>query len=207
MTDSTLVLYGFGVNDRSGKVRWLAHELGLDVEEKRLGFGDHRGPDYTVLNPYGAVPAVEYKGKLMTESTATSLYLAESVPESGLAVFAKDAERYEYLRWISLFSETFEGRLVDYLIAGFGLMPETVREIYREPLTRKLAALVKELPQQGFLVADRFTVADIVAAYSIRTAIASELLERDAVAGYLEPLMARPAAVNAEFFSSIATQE
>ena len=82
-----------------------------------------------------------------------------------------------------------------------------MRGIYREPLTRKLAALVKELPQQGFLVAGRFTVADIVAAYSIRTAIASELLERDALAGYLGPLMARPAAVSAEFFSSIATQE
>lgn len=207
MTDSTLVLYGFGTNDRSGKVRWLAHELGLTVEEKQVGLGEHRGPEFLNLNPYGAVPAVEYKGKVMTESTATCLYLAESMPESGLAVFAKDAERYEYLRWISLFAETFEGRLVDYLIAGFGLMPESVRDIYQEPLNRKLSALVKELPQQGFLVADRFTVADILAAYSLRLAISCGLLEMTEVAGYLQPLMARPAAQKAEFFSSLSPSE
>ena len=35
MTD-TVELYGFGDNDRSGKVRWTATELGLPVEEQRL---------------------------------------------------------------------------------------------------------------------------------------------------------------------------
>ena len=203
MAEDSLVLYGFGANDRSGKVRWLAHELGLTVEEKRLSLGEHRAPEYLGLNPYGAVPAVEFRGRVMTESTATCLYLAESVPESGLAVFAKDAERYDYLRWISVFAETFEGRLVDYLIAGFGLMPETVRDIYQEPLTRKLKALVAELPQSGYLVAERFTVADILAAYSLRLAISAGLLELEQVSGYLSPLMDRPAAQASEFFSSL----
>ena len=82
-------------------------------------------------------------------------------------------------------------------------MPETVRDIYHEPLTRKLKSLVAELPQSGYLVAERFTVADILAAYSLRLAISAGLLELEQVSGYLTPLMDRPAAQASEFFSSL----
>ena len=52
-----------------------------------------------------------------------------------------------------------------------------------------------------------FTLADIEASYSLRLAISAGLVELDAVAGYLGPLMARPAAKAAKFFSSIEPKE
>ena len=36
----SITIYGFGDVDRSGKIRWLANELGLDVKEERVGFGE-----------------------------------------------------------------------------------------------------------------------------------------------------------------------
>lgn len=200
---STLDLYGFSINDRSGKVRWLAHELGLEVVEHRLEFGDQRSDDYLALNPYASIPTMIWRGETLTESTATCIYLAESFPDTGLAVFAKESCRYAYLRWLSLFAESFEMRLVEYMLAGAGIMPGELRTMHGDALKYRCDVLVKELPASGYLVADRFTVADIVAAYSLRLAVGGGLIEFDAISGYLEPLMARPAAKASEFFASL----
>lgn len=34
-TTDPFVLCGFGLNDHSGKLRWLAHEFALPLEERR----------------------------------------------------------------------------------------------------------------------------------------------------------------------------
>ncbi len=201
---NTLDLYGFSVNDRSGKVRWVARELGLGIQEHHLEFGDQRSEDYLALNPYASIPAIRWQGEVLTESTASCVYLAESFPESGLAVFAKESCRYAYLRWLSLFAESFELRLVEYALAGIGIMPAELRAIHGEALKLRCAVLVDELPRSGFLVGGRFTVADIVACYSLRLGVSAKLIEFGDIAGYLEPLMARPAAVEADFFQSLA---
>ncbi|MCB9738607.1 MAG: glutathione S-transferase N-terminal domain-containing protein [Deltaproteobacteria bacterium] len=65
------VLYGIGLNDRSGKLRWLAHELALPLEERRIRPPEHRQPPYRELNPYGMVPTVIWRGRTHVESTAT----------------------------------------------------------------------------------------------------------------------------------------
>lgn len=198
-----LDLYGFGVNDRSGKVRWTAHELGLPVEEHRVGFGEHRKPPYTDLNPYGMIPTAQWRGQTLTESTATCTFLAEQFPDAGLIVAPGEADRYAYLRWVALFAETFESRLVEYVVAGFGAAPEVFRETTEPRLRRQLPILLAELPAEGFLVGGRLTLADVEAGYSLRLAVGAGLLELDEVGGYLRPLMARPAAKAAKFFSSI----
>ena len=204
MTDeNTLDLYGFGVSDRSGKVRWLAHELGIPVREHALEFGAQRDAAFLELNPYASVPAMIWRDQTLTESTASCVYLAEQFPERGLAVFAKEDCRYAYLRWLSLFAESFELRLVEYALAGVGIMPAELRAIHGEALKFRCDVLVDELPRSGFLVGDRFTVADIVASYSLRLGVSAGLIGFEDVAGYLRPLMARPAAAEAKFFESL----
>lgn len=201
MTD-TLELYGFGVNDRSGKVRWVCHELGIPVEEHRVGFGAHRAPPYTDLNPYGMIPAARWRGQTLIESTAICTLLAEQ-HDGGLVVAPGEPQRYDYLRWVALFAETLESRLVEYRLAAVEMIPESFRQTTEQRLQRQLPIVLGELPSEGFLVADRFTLADVEAAYSLRLAIASGLLSLDDVGGYLRPLMERPAAQAAEFFSSL----
>ncbi len=203
----TVRLYGFGVNDRSGKVRWLCHELGLQVDEQRLGLGAHREAPYSDLNPYGMVPTVQWRGETLIESTATCTYLAEQHPEAQLIVEPGHPERSTYLQWVALFAETLESRLVENLLAKFKMLPPAFLETTTPSLERRLPVVLSQLPRDGFLVADRFTLADIEAAYSLRLAIRAGLVELGAVAGYLEPLMQRPAAKAAEFFSSIEPKD
>lgn len=198
-----LILHGFGVNDRSGKVRWLAHELGLPLDDRRIKPGEHRQAPYTDLNPYGMIPAVQWRGQTLIESTATCTFVAEQFPDRGLVVAPGEPDRAAYLQWCALFAETLESRLVENLLARFEILPAAFLETTKGSLELRLPVMVERLPARGFLVADRFTLADIEAAYSLRLAIVAGLIEMEAVAGYLQPLMARPAARAAGFFSSL----
>ncbi|MCO4760851.1 MAG: glutathione S-transferase family protein [Myxococcales bacterium] len=206
-----LTLYGFGLNDRSGKIRWLAHELGIDITEERLGLGAHRKPPYTDLNPYGMVPTTLWRGHTLIESFATLTLIAETTAmdrgELGLVVEAGEPDRAAYLQWCSLFAETFEGKLVEFVISRAGLLPAAVAELSERRLRSRVGVLLGQLPKSGFLVAGRFTLADMQAAYTLRLAISGGLCELADVADYLGPLMARPAAVEARFFSAITPSE
>ncbi len=202
MTD-TLILYGFGLNDRSSKVRWVAHELGIPVQEKRLGVGEHRAAPYTDLNPYGMVPTVQWRGETLIESRAICTLLAETQPERGLAVAPSEPARAAYLQWMSLWTETLEPKLVELVIAKAGIVPAIFEQTAGPAIQHRLPIAVERLPASGFLVADRLTLADVEAGYCLRLGIMAGLLERSAVAGYLEPLMARPAARSSGFFSAI----
>lgn len=199
----TLTLYGFGLSDRSGKVRWLCHELGIAVDEQRIKPGDHRKPPYTDLNPYGMIPTVVWRGETLIESTAICTTIAEQYPDSGLVVAPGEPERATWLQWMATFAETFESRLVEHLLAKVGVLPEVFLATTGPALKHRLPVLLGRLPDAGFLVAGRFTLADIEAAYGLALAINAGLVERAAVDGYLAPLMKRPAAVAAGFFSSL----
>ncbi|WP_196137791.1 glutathione S-transferase family protein [Aliikangiella sp. G2MR2-5] len=201
--DEALKLYSFGYTDRSGKVRWLAEELGISVEEHKVEVGDNRKPEYKQINPFGAIPTAIYRGETLTESTATCIHLAEMFPEKGMAVFAKEKERYEYLRWISMSAESMEGKLVDYILASYGIMPEELKGIFQQLLEFKCRAFAQQLPEEGFLVANRLTVADIVTAYSLKLGILNGFIQYEQVEGYLGPLMQRKAAAKAHFFDGL----
>ena len=72
----SITLYSFGDNDRSGKVRWTAEELGYQVEEMRVELGDQHKPEYLKLNPYAQIPAALIDGQPYYESMAICLALA-----------------------------------------------------------------------------------------------------------------------------------
>jgi len=198
-----LKLYGFGYNDRSGKIRWTAEELEIPIEEVKIELGEHRKPEYRKINPFATIPSAIYKNETMIESTASCVHLAESLPEAKLAVFAKEADRYEYLKWISLCSESLEGKLVDYILANNGLMPEEIKGMHQKTLEFKCRTLVEQLPDSGFLVADRFTIADIVASYSLKLAVLTGFIEWQQIKSYLEPLIQRDAAIKSRFFEGM----
>jgi glutathione S-transferase len=201
MTES-ITLYGFGDSDRSGKVRWLARELGLEIEEKKVKLGEHRKPPYADLNPMKQIPTVIFRGETLIESTAACHLVAESFEEPKLWIGRGQPERRAYLFWISACAETLEGRLVESTLSKAGVLPETYFEIHERILRSKLRALVKMLPEDGYLCGD-FTLADIVAAYSFRLAVNAEVVEWSDVESYLRRLADRPAARAARFFTSI----
>ncbi|MET1255659.1 glutathione S-transferase family protein [Aliikangiella maris] len=201
--NNSIEIYSFGYNDRGGKVRWLAEELGLTIQEHKLDLGEHRKPQYTQLNPFAAVPCVKFNDKTLIESTAICSYLAEQFPEARLSVLPGEPNRFEFLKWSSVFSESLEGRLVDYILADKELMPKELQPIYEQGLRFKLKSIQSQLPQSGFILGDRFTIVDIFAGYSLRIAVMTNLIEWQSVSHYLQRLIDRPAAHAAHFFDGL----
>ena len=80
----SIKIYSFADVDRSGKVRWAACELGLDIEEQRLAFHDQQKEEYLELNPYGQVPVAVFDGETWLDSNAICILLAERMPQAGL---------------------------------------------------------------------------------------------------------------------------
>ncbi len=200
----SITLYGFGDNDRSGKVRWVAAELGLTVDERPVGFGEHRKPPYTDVNPLGQVPTVVFRGETYLESTAICHVLAEAFDTPKLWVGRGEPGRASYLFWLSAFGELLEGRLVECAISKAGIVGPEYFELHHKAVRFKLGVLAKKLPKTGYLVGEDLTVADILAGYSLRLGVRCGLIERDAVDPYFGRLVARPAAQASRIFSSLA---
>jgi glutathione S-transferase len=202
MTDK-VVIHSFGMNDRSGKVRWLAHELGLPVENVKVELGAHRQFPYRDLNPFAVIPTVQWRGETLIESSAICTFLAEQFSEFGFVVAPDEPARSQYLQWMSILTDSLETKFVEYYLAGVGLMPQETQALHEKTLKFKLRILLEQMPKEGFLVAGRFTLADITLAYVLRLAISAGLLELPQVSEYLTPLMNRKAAQTAEFFNAL----
>ncbi len=205
--NDTLTIHSFGLNDRSGKIRWLAYELGLPIAEISVEMGTHRQFPYRDLNPYAAIPTVQWRDETLIESSAICTYVAEHFPDKALIVSPGETDRARYLQWLSVCSNTLETKLVEYFLAGVGLQPAEIRPLTERSLAFKLRVAIEQMPETGFLAGDRFTLADIALAYCLRLAINSKLIEFEQVAGYLTPLMARQAAKDSGFFKSMVVNK
>lgn len=198
-----ITIYGFGDVDRSGKVRWLAHELGLEVREERVGFGDHQKPPYIDLNPLAQIPTAIFRGQTLIESTSACHVIAESFESPKLWIGRGEPERQKYLSWLAIFGETLEGRLVECAVSKAGILAPEYFDLHAKRIRPKLEAVAKMLPKDGFVAGARFTVADIVAGYGLRIAVRLGFVERASVEPYFSRLIDRPAAAAARFFASL----
>ena len=196
-----ITLYSFFNGDRSGKVRWTAYELGYKIEERRLELGDHVQDDYSAINPYQQIPSAEVDGDWMIESTAVCINLAEKHPEFALIPESGHPSRAAFWEYMGLATQTLEFPVVNYILSKKGIVDEAWGPMLEDRLRHNIGVFAKNVPGQGWWLGNTFTLADIFAAYVLRIAVYSGLLEYGAdVKPWFERLMARPAAQQAGFF-------
>jgi glutathione S-transferase len=194
-----LKLWSFADMDRSGKVRWTANELGYEIEEVRVRFGEQAGESYRRLNPYGQIPAVELDGQHLIESTAICLALAERHPEAGL-IPEDRAGRDRFWQSLSLSVSSLEMPVVMYFLAKRDIVDAAWATLCAGPLQAKLPVFAGEMPAEGYICGD-FSLADVCAAYVLRIGVQAGLVPLEGqLERYLRRLMARPAAQAARFF-------
>jgi glutathione S-transferase len=203
-------LYGFAPT-RTIRALWVLRELDLPFELVAVDLtkGEHRAPEFLAVNPAGKVPVLVDGDVVLTESVAIVLYLAEKYPEKGL--LPKDlASRAEVYRWLLFTATELEQPL--WRIARHSAVYPIERRIASEiPVARQdfqdmAPVMEKHLQGRSFLVGDRATVADFVAAYTLDWANEVHLLEPlPGLRAYMERMYSRPKAPQriAEAFASL----
>ena len=158
-----MLLYDSSVSGNCYKVRLLLTHLGLPFERRELSVVDrsNRAALIGELNPARRVPTLVLDdGRALAESNAIIWYFAE-----GTEYLPEDRfERAKVLQW--LFYEQYDHEptlaVVRFWVA-FAADPPPAAEIEarRAAGYRSLDALERGLGDRPFLVADRYTIADI----------------------------------------------
>lgn len=158
------------------------------------------GEDYRQINPKGLVPAVRTDdGEVLTENAAILQYLADLVPDAGLA--PSGFARYRLQQWLSFIgSELHKAVFTPLLGSGFPAEAKTKAAADAAP---RLAYLDAHLTGRDWLL-DDFSVADayLAAVLNWNNAVKLDFGPYPAIRAYQARLMTRPAvqkAVQEEF--------
>jgi glutathione S-transferase len=212
-----LTIYGV-YRSRASRNIWLADELGISFKhvpvmqlyrltpEAAKTTLHTRSPEFLKVNPNGHIPAVDDDGLVLNESLAINLYLAKK--HGGPLAAANLAEEGLMGMWALWAAIEVEPHSIQVLYHRVGNKPEDrdpkIATAAIEALRAPFAVLDKALAQTGYVVGDRFTVADINTAEVFRYAMPAPELFEDAprVKAWLAACHARPA-----YKSMMATRE
>jgi len=156
-------------------------------------------PGYLDLNPVGTVPTFVDGDLVMTESSGICHYLVEKYGPTPIGASLEEPHYGDYLNWLyrSDATLTFPQTLV---LRYTRLEPEERRipqvvEDYSIWYFSRLRSVEQALEGKDYLVADKFTIADIAVGYALFLGVSLGLDERykPNCKRYLEMLMERPA--------------
>jgi glutathione S-transferase len=192
-------LYAFPPT-RSIRALWTLRELDVDFElvNVNLATGEHRRPEFLALNPAGKLPVLVDGDLVLTESVAIVLYLAEKYADRGLLP-TELAPRARANQWL-LFTATELEQPLWRIAKHTSLYPKEKRLPDEVLLARKdfqdmAAVLEAHMRGRAFIVGDRVTVVDFVAAYTLDWANEVHLLDASPeLRSYMERMYARPKA-------------
>ena len=200
-----LTIYGV-YRSRASRNIWLAEELGIPFRQVPViqhyrtvpaGMLHTQSPEFLKINPSGLIPSIDDDGLVLNESLAINHYLARK--HGGPVAAANVAEEGQIAMW-SLWAATgVEPHAINVLYHRLGnpngAKDPKIADAAVEALKGPFAVLDKALAKSGWLVGDRFTVADLNAAEIVRYAQAApELFEAaPRVKAWLAACQARPA--------------
>lgn len=189
---------------RSLRPLWTLAEMGIDYDVVSMQFPPRVfEPDYKEMNVLGTVPYFVDGETHMTESSGICHYLVERYPqtnpENDLRLTPDHPEYGDYLNWLYhsdatlLFPQTIVIRYTQF-------EPEErrssqVAEDYRKWYHARLRKLDAHIADRDYLVANKFTIADIAVGYALFFG-ETQGLDKDytpQVKDYLARLKARPA--------------
>lgn len=116
------------------------------------------GEDFRTINPKGYVPALALDdGHLLTESQVILQYVADQAPASALAPVTGSFERYELMESLAWTSTELHKRFSPIFAPGAS---SEAKETAWAALAAPLTYVAGQIGDGGYLIKDRFTVAD-----------------------------------------------
>ena len=196
-------LYGYR-NGRTLRALWALEEVGAQYEyvEVDVMRGAGREPWFLEINPGGKVPVLDDDGRIITESAAICIHVADKFPKSQLMPPAATPERAECYKWISFVLTELDAPLWTIAKHRFGLPKErrvpAVIETAGWEFRTTVKIMAKALEARPYLAGSLFTVADILGGHILLWAKSARLsLCSDTLETYLAKLLARGAAIRA----------
>jgi len=136
-------------------------EAGLDFDLVRVDIRQSQladGSDFTAINPKGYVPVLELgDGDRLTETAAILQYIADRIPESGLAPRPYSLARYHLQEWLAFIGSELHKGFIPLFRPD---TPEEYRGCLRDSLATRLGHVATHLEGRSYLLGEHFTVAD-----------------------------------------------
>lgn len=199
-----MILYGSSLSPFVRKVLAFAAEKGIELELQPTGAapGQH-SPEFVAASPLRRMPAFRDGDFLLADSSAIVQYLEALQPDPNL--IPADPKARGRTIWFEEYGDTilmpcggkmFFNRVVAPTFLGRPGDPEIADAAERDELPPILAYLESAVPDSGFLVEDRMTLADIAIASPLAnlpymgSAIDPERYPR--LAAYVAGILSRP---------------
>ena len=187
-------------DSRSMRPLWALEEMGIDYDLESLPFPPRIfQKDYLDTNVLGTVPYFVDGDVHMTESTGICHYLVEKFQRYEFGLQPDHPEYGDYLNWLYhsdatlTFPQTIAFRYT-LLEPPERQLPQAAADYTKWYLAR-LRKLDAHITDREYLVADKFTIADIAITFALYFGELLNLSEQytPQVADYLQRMKARPA--------------
>ncbi len=164
-----MILYGAPVSPYVRKILAYAAQRGIALELVPVGIGDPN-PDFVAISPFRKMPALKDGDFGISDSSAIIVYLEAKHPENGLVpTTAEDRAR---VTWFEEFADTIATAVGGKIFFNRVVSPKFLGQPGDEaaalagekemvPLYDYLEGII---PESGYLVGDRLSVADIAVA-------------------------------------------
>lgn len=149
-------------------------EIGAPHEAVRIDIakGDHKRADYLAINPDGRVPTLRDGDRLLTESAAILMHLADKHPAAGLAPTLGSFERGRYYQWLLYLSNTLQATYVQFYHPDWSVSSPAAQAETKASAERQLDAMWLKidaaLAPGPYLLGAQFSAADIFLTMLVR---------------------------------------
>ena len=176
------------------RVLCTANELGLKLEVVPVDLmkGEHKGPAFMKMQPFGQIPVLEDDGFFVYESRAICQYLCDKAGAKSESIFPKDPKKRAIVQQmisveISNFTSGVSALVFETVFKkwkGLGDADPAKVEEHRKKTSDCLDVYEKILKDKQYVCGNDFTIADIFhipyAAMAVGAAGQSDLFENPA---------------------------
>jgi len=197
-----MIVYGSTLSPYVRKCMVFGAEKGLELQLKFAGPGSP-DPEFRAVSPFGKMPGFRDGDFTISDSTAIVTYLEAKYPEPNLIPL--EAQARARTIWFDEMADTlmmaagsviFGNRFVKPRVMQLPCDHVAADQAENEQLPPILDYLERTIPDSGFLVEDRFTLADIAVASPLATlgciGVCVDPARYPRTAAYVDAIHARP---------------
>ena len=183
-------------NVRDHRVRWILNEVGWPYHVRLMDTQDQQSADYLRKQPFGQVPIMEEEGR--PPLFETGAILLDVASRSGKLLPTDEGERALAICWLFAALNSIEPPLMNLAEVDFFIDDERKKAARRPDVVKavngKLVQLANALGSRSYLVADEFTIADMLTSSVLKILHHTDLLEtHPSLVDYGDRCFARPA--------------